>query len=285
MLLHFNLQERSNTIIREDLPLFEGEKPVAMQEVVTFRFLTATVVWLDIISAITAGTAPRLLPNHDLEMVCNGSQTKFENIIGCKVWVLLQIARIAALHEHKTHYLTQDQPMKATFQETASDISREIQGGLNQMALEGFYFADGGSSDNPSASTMRSTGLDERTIVTNFYTYMASIYLHLVTYGFQQMEIIDPSICAAVGMLHTQVPAHVLPSLACPVFIIGCVAREEEEMSFFRQIFSSPPLLNSLFEHRMKLLPVLEETWRKRQTTDNLTWAQVLELTPNILPI
>jgi hypothetical protein len=256
-----------------------------MQEVATFRFLSVTVAWLDIISAITAGTAPRLLPNYADETVWKCPQIKFENFIGCKVWVLIQIGRIATLHEHKTKALAQDQPMNIAFEETVSDISREIQGGLNQMALEGFCFAEDGPYGNPPASTMRSTAVDERTIVTNVYTYMASIYLHLVTHGFQQMELINSNICAALSMIHAQVPTNLLPSLVCPLFVIGCVAPQEEGMSFFRHIFSSPPVLDALFEHRMKLLPVLEETWRRRQTTDNLSWAQVLELTPNILPI
>lgn len=271
--------------MHDDLPVLEGEHPLVIQEAVTLRFLTVTVVWLDIISAITAGTAPRLVPNHDHEIVWNCSQTKFENVIGCKAWVLLQIGRIAALHAHKTQALTEYQSTNLAFQETVNDIGKEIQGGLNQIALEGFCLAEGGPCDNPSASsTLRSTAVDERTIITNFYTYMASIYLHLVTHGFQQMEMINPNICAALGMLHTQVPTHLLPSLVCPLFVIGCVA-PQEVMPFFRQLFSSPPLLDELFEHRMKLLPVLEETWRRRQTTDNLSWTQLLELTANILLI
>jgi hypothetical protein len=269
----------------EDLPLSEGEHPDTMQEVATFRFLSVTVAWLDIISAITAGTAPRLLPSYADETVWKCPQIKFENYIGCKVSVLIQIGRISALHEHKTNAMAQDQPMNISFEETVSDISREIQAGLNQMALEGLCFAEGGPSENPSTSTMRPLAVDDRTIVTNVYTYMASIYLHLVTYGFQQMELISSNICAALGMIHAHVPTHLLPSLVCPLFVIGCVAPQEEAMAFFRHIFSSPPVLDALFEHRMKLLPVLEETWRRRETTDNLSWAQVLELTPNILPI
>lgn len=269
--------------MRDDLPVLEGENPLATQEAVAFRFLTVTVVWLDIISAITAGTAPRLVPSHDREMVWNCSQTKFENVIGCKGWVLLQIGRVAALHAHKTQALTEDQSTNIAIQETVSDIGKEIQGGLNQIALEGFCLAEGGPCDN-SASNLRSTAVDECTTVTNVYTYMASIYLHLVTHGFQQMELISPNICAALGMLHAQVPAHLLPSLVCPLFVIGCVA-PQEGMPFFRNIFSSPPLLDALFEHRMKLLPVLEETWRRRQSADNMSWAQVLELAPNMLPI
>ena len=79
-LAHLGLAERSRTIICEDLPLSEYE-PTVVEEVVNFRFLGGAIIWLDITSSITAGTAPHLLPYH-FSVIASNSQTKLEDIMG-----------------------------------------------------------------------------------------------------------------------------------------------------------------------------------------------------------
>jgi hypothetical protein len=103
---------------------------------------------------------------------------------------------------------------------------------------------------------------------------MASLYLHLVTHGFQNLEVLDTTISEAMRMLRSQIPAHILPALVCPLYVIGCVARKEDKQ-YFRNIFSSPPLLNPLLKHRGRILPILEEIWRKRHTVLGFSWNEV----------
>ena len=134
-LVRVGLAEKSRTILFEDLSLSEYE-PVVAEEAVNFRFLAGTMVWLDIISSITAGTAPHLLP-HQFSVFASNSQTKLEDIMGCKNWVMLQIGRIAALHEYKTQALQQGRFDCTEFEQTVGDITREIQCDLTQGVLEG----------------------------------------------------------------------------------------------------------------------------------------------------
>jgi len=270
----FGLAENSRTILCEDRPLLEHEH-VAGEEIVSFRFLSGTIIWLDITSSITAGRAPHLLSYHT-SIIASNSQTKLEGIMGCRNWVMLQVGRIAALHEHKIQAMRQQHFDCTELKQTVADISRQIQCGLAQLALEAFNI-----SERDSAATFEPI-LDPPTLVTHIFAYMASIYLHLVIEGFQKLEVLDTTISEAMRMLRNQIPTQILPALVSPLYVIGSVARQGDEQ-FFRDIFSSPPLLDPLLKHRRRILPMLEEIWSKRQTAPLFAWEDSLEPTHDIL--
>jgi len=271
----FGLAEKSRAILCEDRPLLEYED-VAVEEVVNFRFSSGTIIWLDITSSITAGTAPHLLPYHT-RIIAPNSQTKLEGIMGCRNWVMLQISRIAAVHETKILAMRQQHFDCAELLQTVADIRRQIQCGLTQLALETFNISEG-----DSAATFEPPILDPPTLVTHIFAYMASLYLHLVIEGFHNLEILDTTISEAMRMLRTQVPSRILPALVSPLYVIGSVARQEDKQ-FFRDIFSSPPLLDPLLKHRGRILPMLEEIWSKRQTGRLFAWEDSLEPAKDIL--
>jgi C6 transcription factor Pro1 len=273
-LVYFNLAEKSRTILCEDLPLSEDE-PTVTREVMSFRFLGSTMIWLDITSSITTGMTPYLLSRHS-SALAPSSQIKLENIMGCKNWVMLQIGRISALHERKTQALRQGNLNCAELEPIVVDISKEIQYGLCQEAWEKFNI----SELNPAKDF--NTISDPTELVTNVFTSMAFIYLQLVIQGFQNLEILDVTISAAIGILQTQIPTHLLPALVAPLYVIGCVAKQEDEQ-FFQKIFSSLPLLDPLLKHRGRILPILQEIWEKRRTTPGYSWEDSLELAHNIL--
>ncbi|MCJ1328912.1 hypothetical protein MMC10_005589 [Thelotrema lepadinum] len=272
--LRYGLTETTRKIICEDVPLPQYE-PLLAEEVVNFRFLSGTIIWLDIISAITAGTAPYLLHRHT-SVIASNSQTQLENLMGCQNWVMLQIGRIAALHRQKTQALQQAHFDCTELELIVSDISREIQSGLTQGALESFNV-----SELDSATAFYTTS-DPSTLVTNVFAYMASVYLHLVTHGFQRLEELDATMFRAMRTLQSQVSIHLLPALVLPLYIIGSVAKQGDRQ-FFRNAFSSAPLLDPIFEHRRRVLPILEEIWARSQITPGFSWQDSLELTNNLL--
>lgn len=270
----FGMEGKSRQILIDDLPLPDGQ-PVVSEQVVSFRFLTGTILWLDIISSITAGTVPELLSCHP-SVIGPDAQIKLDIIMGCRNWVMLQIGRISALHAHKMQAIQQGIVLCSEFEQTIGDIQRELQCGLAQGGLEGFSISD------ESPATMFSAITDPRTLVTHVFACMASIYLHLVAYDFQGLDGLDATVSEAVRILQTQIPPNVLPSLVAPLYVIGTVARPGDEQ-FFRSVFSSTVLLDPLHEHRRKILPVLEEIWRKRRDPLSLSWAETLDLTRDLL--
>jgi hypothetical protein len=187
--------------------------------------------------------------------------------MGGKNWVMFQVARIAELHERIIQASQRAEFDCGEFGKTAVDISDNILCGL---ATEG--------------CSMSEETLDQHELVTHMFARMASIYLHLVTHGFQQLEALDTTISGAFQAFQTLVPKDILPALVCPLFVIGSVAREEQEQ-FFRTAFSSLPLLDPSTRHRARILPVLEEIWSQRRATPRYSWNDSVQLTRDVLLI
>jgi hypothetical protein len=272
---HFGAGDKSRSLIYEDIALSEHEA-APREQIVAFRFMEATTLWLDVISSITAGISPRLISYHSV-ISCN-SQTKLEDVMRCRNLVILQIGRIAALHEHKMQALRQRHFDLSELHQIGDDISREIQYGFDRGALEVIDLSEGNLEQRYNVIS------DERTLVTHIFAFMASIYLHLVIQGLGNLEVLERSISGAMEMVRNHTPPHILPAAVCPLFIIGSVAREEDKQ-FFRDIFSSAPLRNPVLQHRTRLLPFLEEIWMGRESRPDFAWADVLELTQDILLI
>ncbi len=234
------------------------------------------MIWLDIISSITAGTAPHLLPFHSFVIGASRFQTRLEVYMGGKNWVMLQIGRIAGLYEQNTLGSQKRRSDCAKFDQAIDDIRQEIQSGLEKLSLEEFDVSKIGFA------TLSNATLDPVTLVTHIFAYMASIYLHLITHGFCNLEVLDTTISRAMRMLHTQIPTHLQPGIVAPLFVIGSVARAGDQQ-FFRNVFSSAPLLDPLLEHRGRILPILEAIWSRRHSIPGFSWGESLELTQNLL--
>jgi hypothetical protein len=132
------------------------------------------------------------------------------------------MAQIAALHEHQTQALQLGQLDYTEFNATVDDIGGEIECGLTRQALEGFKI-----SDDAFPEVCSTTMLNQTTLITLMFSYMASVYLHLVAYGFQRLELVDTTISGAVRIFQTY--RHLLPALVSPLYIIGCVNRQGDE--------------------------------------------------------
>ncbi len=86
----------------------------------------------------------------------------------------------------------------------------------------------------------------------------------------------------AIELLQIRIPPSLLSALVLPLFIIGAAASDEDQ-PFFRDVFSRPPLLDPMLKHRVRIMPILEEVWRRRRTSLWFGWSDCLELTADIL--
>ena len=270
----FNQPENSSLGSRDDHPLLNRDD-VVTQETMVYKFMSGTIIWLDIIAAITLGRSPRLLPHHT-SILTSDAETKFEEIMGCENWLMLLISRIAALQEIKIQAMKQEHFDCSELRQNVADISKQIQ---ERVALLNSEMPDVSKIDSTSESP---STLHPSRLVTHIFAYMASIYLHLVLEGFESLETLSTTISEAVRMLQTRIPAQLLPALVAPLFVIGSVAREGGK-AFFRDMLSSPPVLNRSLAHRGLILPALESIWIKRQTASFFAWEDSLELTQDIL--
>ena len=270
-LAHLGLSPLSRAKLRDDKPVKKDEGVVVSQEVSTFRFMGGTLIWLDVISSITAGTAPRLLSYHPGVLASN-SNTALEKLMGCRNWAMRQIGRIAALHGQRRQARQAGRFDEAEFYQNVVDIRNEIEFGLAGEALDHFGISSGGTLELTNALPQPIT------LVTRMFAWMATVYLHLITSGFQDLEHLNTPINGALNLLQTQIPAELIPALVAPLFIIGCVAREGAEQEFFRTIHASPRYRESLFKHRAQVSMTIEEVWSRRRTESGLAWDDVLGL-------
>lgn len=273
-LRNLHLGKESRQILRnETFPLQLNAK--VTEEVSSFAFLRGTILWLDIVFSITAGTTPNLSPYH-AQTIGPRSQTHLEDIMGCQSWVMVRIGSIAALHEQKCQALLQGLFDCGKFGQAACVVSRQLQEELAQSALEYLRIAD--TRAGPAADTKT----DTLRLVSHIFAKMALVYLHLVVYGYTNLELVGPYIDETVQIVQNPSTQHILPALVCPLFIIGSTVNQHNE-DIFRKVFSSLPILDRCLQHRAGMLPILEEIWDRRKTRSKFLWADSLELTHSLL--
>lgn len=270
------LAESTRASLIDDLPLVEYQADFT-EEIVGVRFAFGTLMWLDIFDSITAGTAPRLITYHSSVLAAK-SQIKLDALMGCKNGLMVQIGRIAALYDQKCQSILQGPFNCSSLEHIFVDITREIQCGLAQGALESFNISGG------APATVFGTMPDPSTPITRMFLHAASIYLHLVVQGFQELEVLDTNVSEVMAVFQTLTSPQTLQALILPLFFVGCVAKQDDEQ-FFRNAFSSPLLLNPLLQHRGKLLPILEEIWIGRRTLLGFGWEDCVKLTKSVLLI
>jgi C6 transcription factor Pro1 len=265
----FNMTERTINILRDDLPLPDDDAQIA-QQVWSFRLWRGTEFWLELLRAIAQGSAPRVSANGFCEISAN-SQTKLEDIMGCEKWVVLELANIAAGHamgslEHKTN---------------------------EESTLFGTKLTDAALADSPTSrrqaasanlSMSITTSSHASSAITQAFACMAIIYLHIVTLGFSKLDALDSVITQMLSIIRRGPCKDYLSVLVCPIFFIGLVA-DVEDQHYFRDLFSSHPVLHPALKHRQGILPILETVWSRRQHNELLLWKDMVDLIRGILLI
>ncbi|KAK5064904.1 hypothetical protein LTR84_000738 [Exophiala bonariae] len=283
----FRLAERSRIILQDDLPLGEEDDSFVSEEVISFRFLTGTIIWLDIVSCITRGTAPVLSSYHP-RVLAPDSQVDVGKIMGCRNRIMLQIGRTAALVEQWQQQQIQE-ARSGTFEckplrQTAYDIYQEIQCEIAHLAKEDGFVSEADSILDFDLATV--PGEDPEMLITRLFACMASIYLRLITQRSfpSSLTSLDESIhVEAMTRLRDRIPGKLLAALVCPLFIIGSIANTESDKQYFRDVFSQAPLSASIYQDRAKILPVLEKIWSRRRVDSTFGWNDLLAIADGVL--
>jgi hypothetical protein len=261
-----NLTDTLESISLNELAITHGEG-VVTEDVATFRFLSAILFWLDILSCVTTGKTPRLLAFHG-SLIDPDSGTQLEEIIGCKNWVVREIGRIATLHEWKMTGLLHGQLTAMDLEEKAEQIRGVINTGLAGDCMENLGVPD-----------IHIPAIYHPMLITRVFALAASVYLHLVVYGFEtESDTLNATMTEAMLILRTHMPNELLNAIVFPLYIFGCNAKAEDE-DWFRGILGSAPVAERSMEHRGKLLPLMEKIWRsRRESCSGWSWQNNLML-------
>jgi hypothetical protein len=220
-------------------------------------FLAGVVTWFDISYAVTEGSIPYIV-QQPMPTIVSNSSVAIHAITGSEDWALILVSRIAGLHGQRTEKMQQNSYVDAEFWRDVAALEKELDFALSPR-----------HKVRPGEETTR------------ILILATSIYLHLVAYGFSNLERVHPRLAQIMAMLEettlTKLFAHMLS-----IFISACIARPEDE-SVFRgilQAITSPP---AIIKHRCYFLSTIEEVWRRRLKNTDLRWADVIDLTSHIL--
>lgn len=267
-LINIGLSDQSRSILmgREEL---QNHSPGVREEVLGFRTIAGSIVWLDIIFSVTSGEAPSSWPD---PLFSNDSacQVRLQDIMGCQNWVMIQIGRIAEFHKQ----MTQASEHKCDeYMQIVEAIHNDIQIGL----------ANTGSPELISPLIdIDSPGPDLVVLITYLYAQTALIYLHLILHGFKDFQHVRAPIAIVTNYARRGITPKLRPALVLPFYICGSVV-DEGGRDLFRSVLSSPPLANPSLQHRPRVLRALEEIWSQRQSMPAYTWHDCLIASSDIL--
>jgi hypothetical protein len=245
-LTHLGLQEKSRAILRDQVQL-TLEPAVVRNEVYTMRFMSASLIWLDIIASITSGSSPKLQPYHTA-LLSPESKTKLEDVVSCRDWALVQLGRIADLHARNEGARRAGHISCSVLVQEVEDLRQDTDSGLCREGLDDYC----GTVTTTRMFDLRKGRHSEHvTLITRMFGYAALIYLHLVMHGFQKLDDIEGPVSRAIWLLRNRLSdtPQLIPALVCPLYLIGIVARTEPERDLFRDVFQSTSFLEPLFKH------------------------------------
>jgi hypothetical protein len=264
----------------DEIPSTSHEAPKG-HDIITFPFFSGVIMWLDIISSVTSGTAPRMLPlDSDEVPIRFQGQAKLENIVGCSDWALLQIGRISRLYEFQTESCQHDgSGCSANNLSTYVDRIREdlVQG------IAKSHMISLSLSDDPTTFALDGRSNE----ITRLFALTGLAYLHSVILGINEgPSCVEPTTVEAMALLRRAASANYTTAVVFPLYIFACIANEEDK-PFFRHVFSSAPLLDPTLDHRRKMLLQLEQVWTLRHNADavGVTWSEVLQVSDGTLLI
>ncbi|KAH7309054.1 fungal-specific transcription factor domain-containing protein [Stachybotrys elegans] len=244
-----------------------------MEKTLAHRHFDVTMIWLDVISCVSTGALPRLLPHYP-PILDTESPVWIEEFVGCKSPVLVQVCRIAALHAQKKQAQDQGTFSAEEFEQAVLDIRLQIHRTACSIDTQ---------AATPGILDISRTRPRPSDVVTSIFSHMAEVYLHLVARGFHNLELVQSHITEAINIIQSSATPNVLRSVVCPLYVIGLAADLGNQL-FFQHVFSSQPLFDPALQHRQKLLPILEEVWRRRGALgQDVMWESILDLTSNIL--
>ena len=264
---------------RESLTVLGGKadskdyEPAELEEVTAFRVLGATTIWLDIVHSVTAGTKPSSWPNQ-IFAANSTCQIHLQKIMGCENWAMIEIGRIAALHEEKMKSFGSEDRTCVRFNEEVNSIRFNIKQGLTQLMLETSVATEKASQQFPKQRLLLPA------MITRIFALSARIYLQLVLGGFQVLQ--ETEVSAAMEALRAESVFPFRAALVFPLFICGIVSTPCNK-KFIRDVFSSEPIRTPSLQHREKVILVIEEIWSMKERDPGYTWKDCLALTGDVL--
>ncbi|KAK7967556.1 uncharacterized protein PG986_001833 [Apiospora aurea] len=261
--------------------LGNGRHPWAPSQA-AFRFMTASLIWNDIIASTALERAPSLQQFHAELLEGPNPALQTEEFVGRPNWVVLLISEIAALDAWKKGMKASGLFCIIDLVQRASIIEQRLQSGIAELdhspidyptnradRLTGEAFAALGVEALHDFDKLHTT--PSHSLSAKIWAQAAMIYLRVVVSGLQPCQ---PEIRASVAHIISLFRA--LPSPLClrtlvwPYAVAGCLATPDEE-PFFRELVNAMGVLQ-IFGAVKEAFSVMSTVWEHRACTNPDTW-------------
>ncbi|KAK8065502.1 hypothetical protein PG997_012249 [Apiospora hydei] len=261
--------------------LGNGRHPWAPSQA-AFRFMTASLIWNDVIASTALERAPSLQQFHAELLEGPNPALQTEEFVGCPNWIVLLISEIATLDAWKKGMKASGLLCIIELVQRASIIEQRLQSGITELyhapidyptnradQLAGEAFAALGVEALHDFDKLRTT--PSHSLSAKIWAQAALIYLRVVVSGLQPCQ---PEIRASVAdiiSLFRALPSPLcLRTLVWPYAVAGCLATPDEEL-FFRELVDAMGSLQ-IFGAVKEALSVMSTVWEHRACTNPDTW-------------
>ncbi|KAG7063587.1 C6 transcription factor [Colletotrichum scovillei] len=253
-----------------------------------FRFFTALLVVHDLLASTSLGQAPRLQANYQELLVTDDKPEEvpnrncgllLERFIGCQNWVMVLIAEVASLASWKKEMRKQGSFSNLELFRRGGDLEIKFREGLRSLSARESKVRD---QRPPWLADYRFAQEESEAIilVTQIWAHAGLIYLHIVLSGWQSVSMeIEESVSENLALMMKLGNARWLHTLAWPICVTACLAKEEQEGLVGEVLDVMGDLVN--FGPPRLAREVFEAIWLKRDTAVIESWD--LEACLNIL--
>lgn len=214
---------------------------------------------------------PLLLAEVDGEGTHEPISLRLSGYIGCQNWVIVAIAKAAALVKWKKDAKSNGSLSVMELADRATCIEEALDKGI--LSLET------GSSNSSSARDNkfrfgygRSLPPVSSVIATNVWAQAARIYLAVVVSDWQPRNAsIRAGVRNTLALLQTiHSPSH-LHTFTWPLVVSGCLAEPSEEQNHFQAILDDQSEMG-MFGAMTEARDIIIQTWENRGTLDRDNW-------------
>lgn len=232
-----------------------------------FRFFTAMLLYMDIVSSTALEQSPRLLQYHCifLDDSTGDAKISLEGYVGCQNWVLVAVSESSALGAWKRRTDEAGTLSIVDLVRRAEPIFQKLDDGLALLSqapttpsrptpfLSELYYSQEGLTGTRS---------------TRIWALAAKIYLTGIVSGWQpRSQPVRDSVSLALSNLQEISSPFMLRALAWPLFVVSCMASREQQEAF-RLIFRRLDGLRA-FAAVGGMLESVEAVWEKSWMQDN----------------
>lgn len=226
--------------------------PTAEQN--AFQFSSSLLFFYDIIASTVLGTRPKLLECHD---DLGHAMHDIEAVMGVRCTIIQEIGRIATLNVWKEQCLEADTFHAEEVLQRSAIIMSTLSG---ELAFRGRALA---CENNILLHSISFQAFNSQPI-NQFWAHAALVYLSIIVSGWQPANAdIQANVTAAVALLDGQIPVWLLPSMAWPLCVIGCMAQGHERQNFRERLQSPRPAAFCASLH--KALEIMEKAWQRKR--------------------